>query len=411
MDSANLRKTFEDLRGKFQAAVHFEMLADDMECSDWFKAMYCALIDPREDTVTEEALLGLSSDFFMQVEWLPGARMEEGEVIFDSVFDEPKTPSPTPGSTAWEDTVRGLICNMIQEFGDLEYVNVGRVSNNMARPESSEGRRDVYVVQVKPRGAEQEMVQFIRMQKWDVRERLDQRHELLRAMIDSEAYTEYILDRRLGCRQLGMNLSSRVWTRKLTERYSGVQKQLEGLEIRSSYFQRDFINGIASCKVPPIKLGNAEYAERLACALGRAAAPNLIVGRCDAKGRLIFDMGDEVIIEDERGMPADVLVADHTGTFGNYLGQLSELAPHYRIVIDRRREHLTDPAGFRQAYVEALVERFEAIQAEYRRRKRAFDALFKHRKINPDGNLAYRWLKVLARLDAAKPRELAEMIL
>ena len=44
------------------------------------------------------------------------------------------------------------------------------------------------------------------MQKWGIREHLDEGKRLLDAIIQSEEYTEYILDRRLGCRQLGMNL-------------------------------------------------------------------------------------------------------------------------------------------------------------------------------------------------------------
>jgi len=31
---------------------------------------------------------GLAPNFFMQVEWLPGGRFEEGEFIFDPIFEE-----------------------------------------------------------------------------------------------------------------------------------------------------------------------------------------------------------------------------------------------------------------------------------------------------------------------------------
>ena len=49
--------------------------------------MYAALIGEDEKTASEESLLGLSSEFFMQIEWLPGGRIEEGELIFDTVFE------------------------------------------------------------------------------------------------------------------------------------------------------------------------------------------------------------------------------------------------------------------------------------------------------------------------------------
>ena len=40
---------------------------------------------------------------------------------------------------------------------------------------------------------------------------------------------------------------------------------------------------------------------------------------------------------------------------------------------------LSDPEAFATLYVDAFVARFSKIQLEYRKRKRAFDTLFKHR--------------------------------
>ena len=37
---------------------------------------------------TEHILSGLSPEFFLQIEWLPGGRFEEGEFLFDSIYDE-----------------------------------------------------------------------------------------------------------------------------------------------------------------------------------------------------------------------------------------------------------------------------------------------------------------------------------
>ncbi len=59
------------------------------------------------------------------------------------------------------------------------------------------------------------------MQKWGIREHLDDGKKLLDAIIQSEEYTEYILDRRLGCRQLGMNLPARTAAKRISERYWG----------------------------------------------------------------------------------------------------------------------------------------------------------------------------------------------
>ena len=50
----------------------------------------------------------------------------------------------------------------------------------------------------------------MRLLKWGVWEHLDEGKELLASIEESDDYTDYWLDRRLGCRQLGMNLASRV---------------------------------------------------------------------------------------------------------------------------------------------------------------------------------------------------------
>jgi hypothetical protein len=406
-----VRPAWEWLCRKFASAVPANLLADNVADAGWRNKMYCALIDQREDVVSEETLLGLSSEFFMQVQWLPGARLQEGELIFDPVFEERKPSSDELSSAPWENTARGLIGNLIQEYGNMEYLNIGRVIGSLGKQRVFQGRRDVFVVQVKEHESPQEVLQIIRMQKYDVRERLDQGKDLLRAMIESEEYTEYILDRRLACRQLGMNLSRWTSTRKLAERYSGRQKHLEGLIIRTTYFQREYIRGIASDKLHPGKLKNDEYALRLARLLGRAAATNLIVGRSDTDGKLIFDNGDEVVMEDGAFLPIEIFVADHTGTFGDYRGKLSDLAPHYAGAVNRRAQYLSDLSGFAQVYLDAFVERFEQIQAQYLGQKRAYDSLFNHRPRDPGGNLRFRWECILKRMAAANAQELAECIM
>ncbi len=46
----------------------------------------------------------------------------------------------------------------------------------------------------------------------------------------------------------------------------------------------------------------------------------------------------------------------------------------------------------------------------YRKRRRAFDTLFKHCKYDPAGSFAYRWECVLRRLDQTNPYALVEAI-
>ena len=399
-----LRARFAELVQRFHAAVAPEFQQDDPEDGAWRNRMYAALVGHRDDELSESDLLGLSAEFFMQIEWLPGARVEGGELTFDSVSDE------VLAGDARDMIVHGLICNLVQEYSDLDFINIGRVITSLSRRTTAAGRREVYVAHLRERGAAHDTLQIIRMQKWGVREHLDEGKSLLQAMIESEEYTDYIVDRRLGCKQLGMNVPISVLVRKVRERYDGRQKALAGTVIWSPYFERNYVAGIASDKIPTTKLRQPQYARALAGLLGRAAAPNIIVGRCDADGRVIFDDGDEVVLENGGAIPVSIIVADHTGTFGAYRNDLLAAAEAYAVPVNRRAAVVPDPAAFAEAYLEGLRTRFREIQHEYHTRQRAFDALFKHQRCDPAGNFAFRWKLVLMRLGQANPDVLVDAV-
>lgn len=403
-----LRPAYEELRTAFHDAVQPEYRHDDLDSIEWRNRMCAALIGREEEVVPEETFLGLSPEFFMQIEWLPGGRIEEGELIFDAVFEEDRVPPEL--QSLCDDKARKFIYNFVREYGDLEYVNIGRVIGSLSRRPESQGRRGVYLAQIKQRDSQREIISIIRMQKWGIREHLDRGKSLLDAIIESEEYTEYILDRRLGCRQLGMNLPSRVTARKISERYQGTQLGCSGIMIWSPYFERDYIHGIATDKMPHHKFTNERFAFEFARLLGSAAATNMIVGRCDLNLNVLLDDGDEVIVEDQAGMPCDLIVADQTGTFVDYRRDLQCVAGAYAAPVNRRLDYVPDPETFAQIYLTAFLKRFFNIQREYRKRRRAFDTLFKHRQRDEAGSFAYRWERVLERLDRTDPRELQELI-
>ena len=257
----------------------------------------------------------------------------------------------------------------------------------------------MYVAEIKQRDTPQPFVRILRMQKWGIREHLDENKDLLRAIMEAEDYTDYILDRRLGCRQLGMNLPPRIFTRKITERYRGARREYEGQMIWSTYFERDYLVGIATDKIPRLRYLNTLYALQFAALLGRTAATNIIVGRINLQNRVLFDDGDEIVIEDESGMPLDIIVADHTGTFVDYTSPLEAHAAAYAAPVNRRTPFTPNHEAVADAYTTAFLERFTHIQQEYRKRKRAFDTLFKHRRRDEHGSFAYRWERVLDRLN------------
>jgi hypothetical protein len=412
MPAEQLRTMFEALRQKFTEAVPAELRRDDANQTEWRNRMYAALIGVEEDTVSEESLLGLGEEFYMQVEWLPGGRIEEGELIFDTVMDQSFEGNDEHhrAQQALFEKSRSFILSYIREYGDVEYINIGRLVGSLSLRQPLQGRRGVFLVEVKQRDAAQPFVKILRLQKWGVAEHLDDGKSLLDAMLFSEEYTDYILNRRLACRQLGMNLGAHTTTHKLSERYFGKNRDYHGLTIYSPYFERDYISGVATDKIPASKFTNEFYALAFARLLGHAAAPNLIVGRCQLSGKVIFDDGDEVVIENQFGTPVDIVVADHTGTFTDFRRSLAESAPEYANSVNKRLPMLSQPGAFAQAYLDAFAERFARIQQEYRLRKRAFDNLFKHQPPVEGGNLSYRWLRVLERLNQADPLALKELI-
>jgi hypothetical protein len=401
MSSDTLRAAYDQIRQRFESAVPTELRDDDPEHAPWRNRMYSALIARRDDLLSERDLLELGDEYFMQIQWLPGARIEEGELIADSV---------ACADRAQGEIVHGLICNVLRENSDVEYINIGYVSPSITRRATATGRRDVYVAQYRLRGAADDELQMIRFHKWGVRERLDEGKPLLQAMLESEDYTDYIMDRRLACRQLGMNLPMKGSTHKVQEQYFGRNRALHGITIWSPYYQRAYIPGVASYRIPPTRLRDRAYARRLAELLGSAAAINLIVGRTGSDGVPVFDDGDEIVSEGPDGQITEMIVSDHTGAFNDYQGELAGAAGTYAVPITRRVPHLADPGEFAATYCASFAARLHQLQSDYRRRRRAFDALLQHRRRDPAGNLAHRWAMVLQRLDAADADALACLI-
>ncbi|HPC58372.1 MAG TPA: hypothetical protein PK689_05170, partial [Kiritimatiellia bacterium] len=68
------------------------------------------------------------------------------------------------------------------------------------------------------------------------------------------------------------------------------------------------------------------------------------------------------------------------------------------------------PLEFAERYLAALRDKFVHIQEDYRKRRRAFDTLFKHAAYDPNGSFAFRWECVLRRLDQTNPDSLIAAI-
>ncbi len=405
LEPGQLRARHEELRELFRAAVHESFRKDDCKDKSWAKRMLSTLFLDGNESETGQVLSGMSPEFFLEIEWLAGGRFEDGEFIPDPIYDE---AAAHPGDKALQalcdPRAKGIIFNLVRDHGDLEFVNVGMVPESLSLRPEKRGRRGVFIAELQTRHDARPMKRFARLQKWGTWEHLDEGKDLLRSMEESDEYTDYWQDRRLGCKQLGMKLTRRVIMRRLSEVYQGINPRYRGHTIRTTYFEREYLTGIATDKLPAEAYSRPGYAVKLAALLGESAATSLIVGRAieTATGKVpVFDDGDEVLRDGEDGVPCELLIGDHSGAFGEYQKPLDHFFDHYARPVNCREKFLPDPKQFAETYLKALRDQFVRVQADYRKRRRAFDTLFKDCKYDEGGSFAYRWKCVLKRLDAA----------
>ena len=410
LDDAALKSACDRIALDWRMALPPELRDESVANFDWRNAMCHALTaGPNETAVEEQELVaGISPEFYRQIEWLPGARIADGEVIFDPIYDE-AARTQDPELLALCDTrVKSLLFNTTRLFGRIRYINVGRIAASLARrPIAGDRRGHLYIMQYEEEGETEPTVMMIRLQKWGVAEHLDEGKSLLQSILEADEYSDFILDRRLMCRQLGMNLPRHIGYGHFTEKYrSG--NQYNGVSLRSAYFVRNYVHGLASDKVPLAKYRNPAWAQKFAFLMGHAAAIDLVVGRRNSITKeLLFDQNYEVVTLGADGMPAEIRITDHAGSFVDYERPLADFVAEYAAFATRRAKYVTEYPTFVAAYVEGFRRHLAETQAAYRARRRAFDNLFSDRPYDTNGSGAYRWACALRRLDACDPDALA----
>ena len=207
-----------------------------------------------------------------------------------------------------------------------------------------------------------------------------------------------------------MDLPWRLGHGHFTEKYRG-NNQYNGIALRTAYFVRAYVTGVASDKIPLAKYRNPLFALKFAEQMGGAAAVDMIVGRqSSTTGEILFDTSYEVVRLDEDGLPRKVKVTDHAGSFVNYEQDFAEYVAKYAQPVIRRKDYVTDYAGFAAAYVEGFRRKLTEVQGSYRARKGAFDELFSDRPYDTTGSGAYRWACALRRLDACDPERVTALL-
>lgn len=413
LSDASLRKTVDGIELDWRMSLPAALREESVKNFEWRNAMCHAITRQPNETAAEEQVLisGIAPEFYRQIEWLPGARIDRGEVIFDEIYDEAARTQDPELLALCDLRVKALIFNLSRLFGAIDFINVGRIAHSLARrPVEGNRRGSVYIVQCRDTDASTPQIMMIRFQKWGVAERLDEGKDLLQSILESDEYSDYILDRRLMCRQLGMNLPRRIGYGHFTEKYRG-RNQYNGVAVRTAYFVRPYVRGEASDKILPAKFRNPAFALKFAKLIGEAAAVDMVVGRCSSvTHEILFDRNYEIVRMGEDGLPSSIVVTDHAGSFTNYAQELEEYVATYAEVIRRRKAFVTDYAVFATAYVDAFAARILMMQQSYRDRKAAFDGLFKDRPFDTNGSGAYRWSRALARLGRADVERLKQLL-
>ena len=408
-DAEQLRAWHRELCKAFEDAVEEKLQNDNVKDEFWRNRMFACLVDERNETLAEKLVSGLSEEFFRQIEWLPGGRVKNKELIFDPIFDDPKAVEMGLCDTY----VKRFIFNYVREFVDLECVNIGRLLPGL-RNRPVEGAHRAYLAEVKRRNAPEAALRILRVQRFGVREYLAEAQDgnLLRAIMRSQDYTEYTLDRRLGCWELDMPLAERYDMHIIPDEYYWNEKSEDVSRIWLTYYERDFIEGLATDKVSKTHLANTAFALQFARLLGRAAAPNMVVGRMTAdQSEVIFDHGDEMLRLDELGIPCEIFVADHAGTFSDYTSPLINFADAYTKPVLSRLTKIPkrDRNAFAATYLSSMETQLVQMQDKYNRYRHGFDSLFRHSK-QGDESFSDRWKKVLERLKDTDMKAVVETI-
>lgn len=412
MDDQALRERYAFLLDRFTQGVHEGYLrTDDPDNADWRKALSAALVHANNETGVTAVIEGLSPEFFMQIEWLPGGRVVDGELIFDPIFAEADAhPDDESLARICDHRARAILLNYLREYSEIEYVNIGRTRRSLSGRKGQGPRVFVYIVEIKECRKPKPEVKIIRIQRWTIATHLvEERQPLLQSILDAEDYTDYVMDRRLGCRQLGMHLPPLMTPRRFREYVTGP----DGVRhyVWTGYFERDYISGRATDKIPEAFYASADFNLRFCRLLGQAAAPNIIIGRAGVQdGHTIFDDGDEVIVLNAFQLPESLILSEPTGAFTNYKAPYSETIGDYAAAMNRRRHLMPNFEAAANEFVEAFRDEMTRIQTMYRRRRKGFDTLFRDRPVDPLGSIAYRWKCVLERLDRIDPNALADSL-
>ena len=377
---------------EFAALAGPELVADNPKCDFWRMTVLDRIYNIDEKKTIEWSL-GLGREFYLNLKWLPGARISKNDLIF-----EPNAPPK----------VKSLIRHYWNTRKDIISINVGFIECPLTNRDRTGEEREVYIIMLGLADGRED-IRHVRMSKWDVVNRINSGLSLEQAIKETDLYRDYIIDRLNAARALGLPIP--------VFKEIDIEGKYKENAIPVYYFERDYIPGIATDKIPHIFYSKKDFLPRLSYLLGKAAAASLVLGRSDPRSSaLYFDDGDEVIQLNEQEFPEKLILIETTGSFKNWTSPIADMLPH---CLEHLGQHMAKagkqniPSEEFPKAIEAFaqgviseIRRMQELLADHALRLRS---LFSGR--TPEsGGIRIRWEAVLNRLEQTSTEELEEMI-
>jgi len=391
--AGQVQRAFDRFASCFARSAGPELMVDDYQNPLWRTTMFCRLLDINEEEMQEWAL-DLSPEFHLNVKWLPGASVVGDELRFD--------PSVHP-------RVQGLISHFWEKSGGLVSINVGRIAESQTSRDLSGEERDVYLVVMTTRD-QQDSIRLLRLMKWDAIHWIKMGFSLDQAVAETIKYRNYIFDRLHAAAQLGFPILSYNEIR--------LDEEVPGLgTIPAFFFERLYIPGVVTDKIPTSCYKNPDFVKGLARQLGTAATFTLVLGRASPRnGKIFYDDGDELIQLNSLSIPVRLVIIETTGSFTDWTTPLLSLLPQclarFRAHLDKARESGVPPQAITESvaiFAEALRDKLRSIQELTYAPSSGIRRLFADRP-REQGGIRHRWEGILARLLAADAEELHDYI-
>jgi hypothetical protein len=166
VDAEGVRRLYNILFEAFKAPIHPSLRMDDVRSKEWLCALFDELCPLGDDVAQVDKKLGLAAEFLKTILWLPGGKIMNGQLVFDSVFSEDSNSQVPPEIIRLgNERAREIIFDFVRDHEDVTEINVGQVVESLSKANRKEqGHRELYVVILKRRSRDKQIIKIVRLQ-------------------------------------------------------------------------------------------------------------------------------------------------------------------------------------------------------------------------------------------------------